>query len=196
MQRRRRRPFAALGLALVLGIPAGVALPAAAQVPPPQAHGRRGEMRPEIRERVRQKMQTYLTVELSSRLGLDQKKSLQLGDAIQAHMQRRQEQRQRLKAEAQKLRGLLDAKAGDAQVKTQLDMVIGLAGRDDEIQRFLQETGKFLTVQEQAKLALAFPEIMKDMRHMMRRGPGGPGMGPPGDGMGPGMGHGGFGDEE
>lgn len=201
MHCRRRPPLAALALALAVGLPGGFALPAVAQRPPAQGSGPRGEMRPEIRERVKQKIQTYLTVELSTRLGLDQKKSLQLGQALAAHMERRQQQRQRLKAEAQKLRGLVDAKAADAQLKSQLDIVIGLAGRDDEVQRLLQETSKFLTVTEQAQLALAMPEVMRDMRHMMREGrrggrggPGGPGFGPGGPG-GPG-GFGGLDDEE
>jgi hypothetical protein len=131
------------------------------------------QKREEIRERVEQKIQTYLTVELTSRLSLDEKRALKLSDAIKAQMKRKQERREKLKTEMQKLNDLVEKKAPDAQIKTQLDTVVGLAGRDEDMHDFLADTSKFLSVQEQAKLALAFPDIMKDMRHIMRDARGG-----------------------
>jgi hypothetical protein len=137
------------------------------------------QKREEIRERVEQKIQTYLTVELTSRLSLDEKRALKLSDAIKAQMKRKQERREKLKTEMQKLNDLVEKKAADGQIKAQLDTVVGLAGRDEDMHDFLADTSKFLSVPEQAKLALAFPDIMKDMRHIIRearggkRGPGG-----------------------
>ena len=124
--------------------------------------------RAEMRERVEQKIQTYLTVELSSRMALDEKKSLKLSEAIKAQMKRKQERREKLKGEMNKLRDLVDKKAPDGQVKSQLDVVTGLAGRDEDMHDFLNDTSKFLTVQEQARLAIAFPEIMKDVHQLVR----------------------------
>jgi len=145
--------------------------------------GREGpfaERREEIRERVEQKIRTYLTVELSGRLALDQKRALQLGDAVQRHMDRMHERREKTRAEADKLRELVEKKAPDAQVKAQLDTVVGLAGKDDDLHAFLADTAKFLNVTEQAKLALSMPEIMRDVHRLVKdarrefrgRGPG------------------------
>lgn len=141
------------------------------------------ERREEVRQRVEQKIKTYLTVELSSRLALDQKRALQLSDAVQRHMDRMHERREKMRAEADKLRDLVEKKAPDAQVKAQLDTVVGLAGKDDDLHAFLGDAAKFLNVTEQAKLALAMPEIMRDVHRMVKdvrkemrgRGPG-PGM--------------------
>lgn len=143
--------------------------------------------RDEIRERVEQKIRTYITVELSSRLALDQKRALQVGEAVQRHMDRMHERRQKTRVEADKLRELVEKKAPDAQVKAQLDTVVGLAGKDDDLHAFLSDTGKFLNVTEQAKLTLSMPEIMRDVHRLVKEarrdfrgrgpGPGGPGPG-------------------
>jgi hypothetical protein len=195
--------LAALPLALALGLATGAAADAPRKDMRQMREMRemrqmRGEERGAMKERVREKMHAFLTTELSARLQLDERKKAQLSDALKTHMERRQAQRQQLRVEGQKLKGLVDAKAADAEVKKQLDIVLGLAGNDDEILRFVEETSKFLTVTEQARLALALPEMMRDMKHMMRagqgkgRGPfggggfggGGPGGGPGGDAFG------------
>lgn len=133
----------------------------------PVRDGRDAE-RGALREKIQQKVQTWLTVELSSRVGLDEKKSLRLSEAIKTHMAQRRTQREKLKAEADKLRTLVDSKAPDAQVRAQLDAVLGLAGRDEEVERFVKETGAFLSATEQAKLALAMPEVMRELKKMVR----------------------------
>jgi hypothetical protein len=132
-----------------------VALPAAAQ-------------REEMRERVAQKIERYLTVELSSRLSLDDKRIAQLADAVRKQMKRKRERRQALRAEMRKLNELVAAKASDAQIKSQLDVVAGLVGHDDDVKDFIADTGKFLSVREQAQLALAAPEILREVRLLMR----------------------------
>ncbi|MBI1946840.1 MAG: hypothetical protein HYS27_14185 [Deltaproteobacteria bacterium] len=159
----------------------------AALAEPPPGPGPAGPFagkREEMRARVEQKIKTYLTVELASRLALDQKRALQLGDAVQRHMERKHQRGEKMRTEADKLRELVEKKAPDAAVKSQLDMVVGLAGKDDDLHAFLGDTGKFLNVTEQAKLALSMPEIMRDVHRLVReakrefrgRGPGpGPG---------------------
>lgn len=121
-----------------------------------------------MRSRVQEKIGAWLTTEISTRVGLDAIKSAKMSDAIKAHMQRKQARMKRLRDEMHKLRDMVDAKANDAQVKAQLDTVVGLSSRDDDMHEMIRETAKFMTVQEQARLALAMPEIMKDMRGMMR----------------------------
>jgi hypothetical protein len=147
--------------------------------------GDRSGVRDQLRGRVQEKIGTWLTTEITTRVGLDAAKSAKMATAIKDHMARKHERMSRLRDEMQKLRSMVDAKSSDAQVKTQLDTVIGLSSRDDDMHEMIRETAKFMTVQEQARLALAMPDIMKDMRQMMkeakremrgkRGGPGGAG---------------------
>ena len=154
--------------------------------PGPGPEGPRAERREEMRARVEQKIKTFITVELASRLALDQKRALQVGDAVQRHMERMHGRRERMRTEADKLRDLVEKKAPDAAVKAQLDTVVGLVGKDDDLHAFLADTAKFLNVTEQAKLALSMPEIMHDVQRLVKdarremRGRG-PGPGPGGD---------------
>ena len=70
--------------ALVVTAALLVAVPALAGPGGPPAGGKgegRGQMREELRARVQQKVRTYLTVELSSKLQLDDAKSMKLADA-------------------------------------------------------------------------------------------------------------------
>ena len=134
--------------------------------------GRKGggmseEQRGALRERVQQKIQTYLTVELSSRAGLDEKKSLQLGTAIKAQMERRQATREKKHAELQKLRDLVQQKAADAALKAQVKAVVDQSDREEQLQALLDDTAKFLTPLEQAKIVVAWPDVMKDARRLI-----------------------------
>ena len=83
-------------------------------------------------------------------------------------MDRMHQRRERMRIEANKLRELVEKKAPDAQVKAQLDSVVGLAGKDDDLHSFLGDTAKLLNVTEQAKLALSMPEIMHDVQRLVR----------------------------
>lgn len=129
--------------------------------------GDRAGRRAEIRERVQAKIQSYLTVELASRAGLDQSKSVQLGTAIKAQMERKQKAHQARKVQVEKLRDLLDSKSPDAAVKAQLKLVMD-AGQQGDRQALLDDTSRFLTATEQAKVMLALPEVMKDARRLVR----------------------------
>lgn len=124
--------------------------------------------RAEMRERVKAKIQTYVTVELSTRAGLDEKKSMQLGNAIKVHLERKHKAREAKKAEMQKLKALLESKGNDAAVKSQLNALLSKDGRDEQTQAFVDDTSKFLTPTEQAKIVIALPEVMKDTRKMIR----------------------------
>jgi hypothetical protein len=141
-----------------------------------KGHGERGgeragklspEERQALRERVQQKIQTYLTVELSARAGLDEKKSLQLGAALKSQMQRRQALRERKQAEMKKLRELVEGAAGDAALRAQVKAVVDHADREEQLQALLEDTAKFLTPLEQAKVVVAWPEVMKEARRLI-----------------------------
>jgi hypothetical protein len=132
---------------------------------------RAGRLSPEeraaLRDRVQQKIQTYLTVELSSRAGLDEKKALQLGAAIKAQQERRQATREKKHAELQKLRDLVQQKAADAALKAQVKAVVDQSDREEQLQALLDDTAKFLTPLEQAKIVVAWPDVMKDARRLI-----------------------------
>ncbi len=153
--------------------------------------GKRGE----LRERVRQKVQTYVTVELASRANLDEKKSLQLGSAIKAHMERKQQARQKKRGEMEKLRALVDSKGNDAALKAQMKTLVDAARDEDQVQLLLDDTAKFLTPTEQARVVLALPGVMKDTMKMVKEARGG-GLGGGGRRGGRGGGGGGFDDHD
>ncbi len=172
-------------LALLLALASASAVMAAPPPPPPppgvpeapSRRGERGERRGELRARVQQKIQTFLTVELSSRAGLDEKKSLQLSTALKAHMERKQQARQGKKAELDKLRDLVESKGSDAALKAQIKVVADQSQQEEQVQQLLDDTAKFLTPTEQAKVMLALPEVMKDTMRMIREARGGHGGG-------------------
>lgn len=157
---------------VVVTLAALLALPALAGDRTKEARGDKVEaregMREQLRGRVQEKIGAWLTNEISTRVGLDSTKSAQLSESIRAHIGRKQERAKQLRTEMVKLRSLVDGKAPDAQVKTQLDTVIGASSRDDDVHELLRDTARFMTVQEQARLALAMPEIMKEMRKVMK----------------------------
>ena len=179
--------IAALILAAAVVVPA-VAI--ATDAPPAQnagamapgggrQHGQKGEQRArfsklppeqraELRERVKGKIQTYLTVELSSRAGLDEKKSLQLGSAIKAHLERKEAARTSRRDAFAKLRELVDSKAADAALKAQMKTVVDTHSKGEAMDSLLDETAKFLTPTEQAKVMVAFPDVMKDAMKLVR----------------------------
>ncbi len=128
-----------------------------------------------LRAEVQRKVQTYVTVELSTALGLDQKRALQLSDIVKVHMERRQQARQELRAEHQKLEQLVLSSADDKALSAQIKVVTDKASKVDEPGLLLVDTAKILSVKEQAKLVLAVPKVMKDIGKMMKLGRGGGG---------------------
>lgn len=134
------------------------------------AVAKEGDKREEVRARVQEKVRMYLSVELATRAGLDDVKSKKLADVIGAHMQKKMVQRKKMRDETQKLRALVDQKAPDAQIKPQLQAVLAAKHSMVDVDDALEETAKFLTPTEQAKVALALPEAMKGMKGMMRGG--------------------------
>jgi hypothetical protein len=122
---------------------------------------------------VQRKVQTYVTVELSSALGLDQKRALQLSDVVKAHMERRQQARKDVRAEYDKLEQLVAQSADDKALAAQIKLVTEKAAKVDQHGQLLADAAKFLSVKEQAKLVLAVPRVMKDIGKMMKHGKGG-----------------------
>lgn len=180
--------IAALILAAAVVVPAVAVATDAAPAPSAGAvtpgggrqHGQKGdhkgerfsklppEQRAELRERVKGKIQTYLTVELSSRAGLDEKKTLQLGSAIKAHLERKEATRTTRREAFAKLRELVDGKAADAALKAQMKTVVDTHSKGEAMDSLLDETAKFLTPTEQAKVMVAFPDVMKDAMKLVR----------------------------
>ena len=86
---------------------------------------------------------------------------------------------------------LVDEGAPDAKLRKQLDVVTQLAGQRPSPQALVADTKGFLSVKQQAQLALAIPEVMREVKHMMKRqrrkmrGGGGRHGGSPGGDFGP-----------
>ncbi len=131
------------------------------------------EQRSMLRDRIKQKIQTYLTVELSSRAGLDDKKSLQLGALVKTHLEKRADARKSRHEAFLALRTLVDQKAGDAALKAQMKAALATHDKEQAMDELINELGTFLTPTEQAKVLLAFPEVMKDAKRLIRQARGG-----------------------
>ena len=168
----------AAALALALAVVAPVAA-VAADLPQRTGHGdhegRRArfsklppEQRAALRARVQEKIQTYLVVELSSKAGLDDKKSLQLGTAIKAHLERTEAARDDKRQALEALQGLIDQKAPDAALTAQIKAVLAMNDREEHQQQLLADVAKFLTPTEQAKIVVALPGVMKDAMRLVR----------------------------
>ncbi len=123
----------------------------------------------EKRAQMHEKMGAFVAQQLSTKIGLDAAKSAKLADAVKAFQARKQSQRKTVHEEMQKLQQLVDNKAPDAQLKQQLDVVANVRDERSEKEAFLADTAKFLTLQEQAKLALALPKVMREAHHEMKR---------------------------
>ena len=91
-----------------------------------------------------------------------------LADAMKAFQQRKMSQRKTVHDEMQKLQQLVDSKASDAQLKQQLAVVASVKDARVERDAFLADTSKFLTVQEQAKLEVALPQVMREAHKAKR----------------------------
>lgn len=166
---------AALVLSLVLGCVPALAFDE--HDPDLRLARRHHRLSPAERERleseVRRKIETFLTVELSSRLGLYDATALKLADAIRTHREQQHQAHVRMREESEKLSALLRDGASDDALRAQTAKVLAAAASRPEPHDLARETAKFLTAQQQAKLVLAFPEVMRDVRKMMREARGG-----------------------
>ena len=158
-----------IGFSMFLAFAFSSAAWAQKMTPPPQGtHSRELLDREELRARVQQKTRTYLSVELSTRAGLDDVKTKKLAEVIGAHLQKKAEHRKKMKEETNKLRELVEQKASDAQIKAQLGTWSSTKRNAQNIDDFLEQTAAFLTPTEQAKVALALPDAMRGMRDILR----------------------------
>ena len=171
-----RRVFRRLSpLLLALPLAALVATAASAQRGPGrrgpgQKHARLSEKeRKELREEVKRKVQTYVTVELSSLLGLDDATTLKLSAVIKEQMSAREQAQQALKAEAKKLQELLDANAPDKKIRAQTQVVMEKAKARKDPAALFEKTARFLSTKQQAKLVLAYPKLTREVRQLMQK---------------------------
>lgn len=140
---------------------------------PPGGPGKRSPADREARRaELEQKVDTYITVELASQIGLSNDKALKLADALKARRASRKTRREATMAEYQKLKELVDKGAPEKDIKAQTARTVeaGRAMRDED--DVLDDTAKFLTPMEQAKLVLAFPHVRREMKQLMKDGRG------------------------
>lgn len=162
---------AALLCSLLLG-----SLPAFAADGPPTVLAQRPEPRPRLspeqrgrlESEVRRKLQTFVTAELAEELGLDEATAAKLSEAIRTHREAQQAARKALRDENDKLAALVRDGASDEALRAQTEKVLAAADALPGLDDLLRSTASFLTPTQQAKLVLAFPEVLRDVRGMLR----------------------------
>jgi hypothetical protein len=125
------------------------------------------EERRALRQRVQDKIQAYLTRELSDRAGLDERKAAQLSEAIGAQLKRRHEAKERRHTAMEQLRQLVQTQASDAALRAQLGKLVDHNDREEQLHLLLEDLSTFLTPLEQAKIALAWPRVLKEARSLI-----------------------------
>ena len=128
------------------------------------------EKRKAMRAEVERKVQTFVTVELATRLGLDEKAALQLSTAFKSHRARKEAARDKMRAEYSALKELLEAGSDDRALQAQTEKVVaanGVAHGPDAT--LFADTRKFLSAEQQARLVLALPDVQRQVHRMMKR---------------------------
>lgn len=126
------------------------------------------EQRAALHARVQDKLATYVVVELTSKAGLDEKKSVQLSSAVKAHLERMHASRTEKREAVENLRNLIDSKANDAALNAQIAVVSAAGNREDQHEQLLTDLSRFLTATERAKIVVALPEVMRDAMKLVR----------------------------
>lgn len=125
--------------------------------------------RKKLQEKVRKRVDTFVTVELATELDLDQKTALLLLDAWRAHRDAVTSDHQAAKKAAEALSEALQSGASDAVIKKRTEALRAQFPKRNEADDLLERTRGFLSVRQQAKLLLAYPQIQREVRRMMRR---------------------------
>ena len=133
----------------------------------------RGKLSPEEREQLEQevgrKMDTFITVELSTQLGLSDDKALKLSRLLRERREAKQAARRQAREQYEVLHQMLDSGASDSALKAQTRKVVEAAQRADTPPDLLGKTSSFLNAKEQARLVLVLPHVRREMRHMMEQ---------------------------
>ena len=137
-----------------------------AQGPPP-GERLRPEERRKLRKKVQQKIQTFVTVELSTQLGLDERKTIKLSSAIKAFGAAQAEAHRQVKKEMDTLAELLDRRADDKAIQRQTEKVMKVQSERKDPSRLFRETAAFLSVEEQARMVLLYPHVKREVKQMM-----------------------------
>lgn len=110
---------------------------------------------------------------LAPKLGLDERTTERLVEITRVQMAKRQAAMETVRKERRALRDLLDNKAPDAAIETQLRKLEDAQAAMPTPGAVLTETRRILTPKQQAELALLLPKIGRKGHH--RGPPGGPG---------------------
>lgn len=158
LQAPRRSPSLVL-VALVGGLVAS-----SAQARP---RGKDGPDPARVEER-QQQMEKGVRERLAPELGLDQAQTDRLVETFREAGQARRAAHEALRKEHQALQALVERGASDQELQAQLDRVEAAQKKLPERGSLLDETRRFLTTQQQAKLAVLLPRVMKEGKHHRR----------------------------
>ena len=127
------------------------------------------DARKELEAKVQKRMDTFVTVELASELDLDQAGALKLLEAWKKHREAISTSQQAIHGHAQALADALKANASDAVITSHITALNRAVAAREDATALLSRTKSFLTVPQQGKLLLAYPQIQRSVRKMLRR---------------------------
>lgn len=118
------------------------------------------------------KMEAAIKERLAPKLELDEGQTARLIETLKEVGAERRAAHQKVRAESKKLKALIDAGANDGQLSEQMARLQTAKENKPRRGALLDETARFLTVQQQAKLTLILPKMMKHAKHrrMGKRG--------------------------
>jgi phage gp16-like protein len=153
-------PRRALAVGLALLCATVVALPAFAR--------KTEEERAAHHAKRQAKMEAVIKERLAPRLELDDDQTERLLETLRQVGDQRRAARQNVHAESKKLKALLDEGANDGQLSEQMARLRAAREAMPPKGALLDDTARFLTVEQQAKLTLMLPKMMKRARHKPR----------------------------
>ena len=156
----------------------------------------RKERRAKRRAKVEKKIRTFLVLELTDALDLDDKMALKLASTIEKTQKEQQALREKAHENMDKLKAMLaDDKTEDNALKKQTDKTSKAIKKARKMEEALYESiSEHLDTKQKAKMLLVLPQIQGKIHRMMQKarkgGHGGKGrMGPRGGGHGGHRGH-------
>ena len=112
-------------------------------------------------EQRRAKIQQVVETKLAPRLELDDRQAAQLVEVMERVATERRQARQLMRAEHKTLKKLVEAGASEEALIAQMQAVQAARESAHQTPRMLDDTARFLSVEQQAKLTLMRPKMMK-----------------------------------
>jgi hypothetical protein len=140
-----------------------VAIPAFAKAP----DERRPDVRADMKVRLQERILQLMTTELAAAAHLTDDKTQQLKTALAASMARKEAVRAEKRAVAARLRKAIDAGAADVDIARDVQAIVALKAKEEDLLQLSDALAAVLTPTEHAQIVLAFPGVFKDVRDLL-----------------------------